>query len=343
MGRARHASTRSRPMTGGPARSRRTLPFLLGIALLAAAAWSLARHGAALDAAMQSLRHPSPLWLSGLPIAIALHVLLTASVLRLLLNRTIRVGSVGTGECLALTLTSMLGNLTPTQAGLAGRVAYQHRVHGVPITVSVLLVVQGTLLTIGAGVWIGLTLVVLRSAGLSWLAAPASLALLMPAAIDSGRPRSVLVRAFALRCLEVLLAGLRVHASLALIGCETDPAVSLALGTASNLCNAIPVLGSAIGVREWVTALLAPSLAGIATPDVLAAQLLDRAVEISIVLAGSAVAVPSLARRLAAAPTVHPSSPMPDFTATVHAAWTGARQPGGDAASLPNADPPPRS
>ena len=343
MDRSGPPAARARPMIGTPARSRRTLPFLLGIVLLTAAAWSLARHGATLDAALQALRRPAPGWLLALPAAVAAHVLLTSTVLRLLLNRAIRVGSVGTGEALALTLASALGNMVPVQAGLAGRVAYQHRVHGVPVTVSVLLVVQAALLSIGAALWIALALLVVRVAGFSWLAVPASLALLLPAALEASRPRTTLVRAFALRCLEVLLAGLRVHASLALIGCEADPAVSLALGTASNLCNAVPVVGNAIGVREWVTALLAPSLAGIATPDVLAAQLLDRAVEISIVLAGSAVAVPSLARRLAAAPTVHPSSPMPDFTATVHAAWTGARQPGGDAASLPNADPPPRS
>lgn len=328
-------------MIGTPARSRRTLPFLLGLALLTAAVWSLARHGAALDAALRALREPSPGWLLALPIAVAAHVLLTSTVLRLLLNRAIRVGSMGTGEALGLTLTSALGNLVPVQAGLAGRVAYQHRVHGVPVTVSVLLMAQAALLSIGAALWIGLALLVVRVSAGSWLAVPASIALLLPFAVGASGLRATLARALVLRCLEVLLAGLRVHASLALVGCEADPAVSLALGTASNLCNAVPVVGSAIGAREWVTALLAPTIGGIATPEVLAAQLLDRAVEIVIVLGGSAVAVPSLARRLAEAPTVHPASHGPGVT--VQAAWPGVRQPGGDAVSLPNTDPPPRS
>ena len=245
-------------------------------------------------------------------------------------------------ESLALTVTSALGNMVPMQAGLAGRIAYQHRVHGVPVTASVLIVVQATLLTLGAGVWIGLALLIVRSGGLSWAAVPASLVLVVPAALDANRPRSILCRVFLLRCMEVLVAGVRVHASLALTGCEADPLASLALGTAANLCNAIPVVGSAIGVREWCTALLAPTILGIGTPEVLMAQLLDRAAEIVLVLVGSAAAMPSLSRRLASTPT--PLARVPFFETTPASTdTTPVDQRGAVVESLPKAEPPPSS
>jgi hypothetical protein len=58
------------------------------------------------------------------------------------------------------------------------------------------------------------------------------------------------------------------------------------------------MFGNGLGVREWVTGLLAPSLAGVATPDALAAELLNRAVEVLLVVPAGLACTPTLARRL---------------------------------------------
>ena len=326
---------------------RRTVAYLLGVALLGAATWTVAKHHAVAASAWAALRHPSPAWLAALPLAILAALALTSLSLQILTNRVARLSTLGFGEMFALTLASALGNMVPVQAGLVGRIAYQHQVHGIPVPVSVLLAVQSTLLTLVAGAWMALALLFMGQVqGASWLAVPMTYLLLACALADPRWRRSAFMRALLLRCTEVLLSALRVHAAFTLTGCAIDPMTSLALGAAGNVSNAIPFLGGALGVREWIVAMLAPALSGITTPEALAAELLSRCAEMLIVVAGGLTSAPSLARRLAEAVRARPIDPSMDssqWSVTMSSRPVDEDQrPSGDESPL-NTLPPPSS
>jgi uncharacterized membrane protein YbhN (UPF0104 family) len=326
---------------------RRATAYLVGVALLVAATWNLAEHRAVAESAWAALRHPSPTWLAALPLTILSIFALTGLSLQILTNRVARLSTVRFGEMFALTLASALGNLAPVQAGLVGRIAYQSQVHGIPVPVSVLLAVQSTLLTLIAGAWLGISLWVVRHVeGASWIAAPMTYALLACALVDSRWRRSAFLHALLIRCGEVLLSALRVHAAFTLTGCGIDPMTSLALGAVGNLSNAIPFLGGALGVREWIVAMLAPALSGITTPEALAAELVSRCMEMLLVVAGGLLLTPGLARRLTEAMRTRPIEPSrhPESWSTVMA-WHAARadqRPSDDDSPL-NTLPPPSS
>jgi uncharacterized membrane protein YbhN (UPF0104 family) len=320
--------------------ARRTVAPLLGVALLAAAAWSVARNHDAACAAWAAIRAPSPTWLATLPLAVMATVALTGLSLLWLTNRAARESRLSFAEMVALTLASTLGNMVPMQPGLAGRVAYQHQVHGIPVAVSVLVAVQSTLLTVVAVAWLGLALLLVRSGGLSWVAAPASLLLLAPALLDPARRGSVLPRAFSARFIEVLLSALRTSAAFALIGRPIDPLAALVLACASNAANCLPLVGNGLGVREWITGLLAPGVAGVATPDALAAELLNRAVELLIVVPGGLLSTGPLARRLGDAMRTRRVEPAEGMR-TGEAAAVRWSMTLGSAQPPPSGDPPP--
>jgi uncharacterized membrane protein YbhN (UPF0104 family) len=170
--------------------------------------------------------------------------------------------------------------------------------------------------------------------------------LLACALADPRWRRSAFMRALLLRCTEVLLSALRVHAAFTLTGCAIDPMTSLALGAAGNVSNAIPFLGGALGVREWIVAMLAPALSGITTPEALAAELLSRCAEMLIVVAGGLTSAPSLARRLAEAVRARPIDPSMDssqWSVTMSSRPVDEDQrPSGDESPL-NTLPPPSS
>lgn len=324
-----------------PSRRRRTA-FLLGAGLLAAAVWAVAGHREAAESAWASLRNPDPVWAVALPASVLVTCAATTAVQWGLTRRAAPTSDVGLGEMGTLTMASALGNLVPLQPGLVGRIAYLHRVHEIPVAVGVLVAVQATLLTLGASLWLVLGLFLVRLGGLSWLAAPASTLLLLPLWMEPGFRLRPLGRAFLLRMTEVLLAALRCAACFALVGKPVDAVSALTLACAASAANTVPLLGNGLGIREWVTGLLAPSVAGVATPDALAAELLNRAVEVLLVVPLGLASAPPLARRLGQAMRTRRMEPMtsPDGMAT-GADWPPAvTLPQGD---LGASDPAPRS
>jgi uncharacterized membrane protein YbhN (UPF0104 family) len=276
----------------------------------------VAGNQASASAAWVSLRNPDPAWVIALPLAILATCALTSVVLFGLTRRAAPASDLRLGEMTALTMASTLGNLVPMQPGLVGRIAYLHRVHEIPVAIGVLIAVQATLLTLGATGWMAIGLLLARLGGLSWLAAPASALLLLPMWIEPGPRLRPLGQAFLLRLGEVLLAALRCGACFALVGKPIDAASALALACASSAANTVPLLGNGLGVREWVTGLLAPSLAGVATPDALAAELLNRAVEVLLVVPLGLASTLPLARRLGEALRTRRVEPVDGVAAT---------------------------
>jgi len=323
----------------------RTLSLALGLCLLLSATWSVVRNHALAGSAWAALRNPDPASATLLPLAVIATIALTSLSLRILTARAAPFTAPAFTEMTALTLASSLGNMVPVQAGLAGRLAYQQRVHGIPIAIGVLIAVQSTLLTLVAGAWLGAALLVVRAAGLSWIAAPASIALIACGLADPRWRCSVLLHALLMRCIEVLLSALRVHACFTLIGNPIEPPACLALGIAGNLSNAIPMLGGALGVREWIVGLLAPVIGGVATTEALAAELLNRVLESLVIVVGGLLSTPMLARKLDEAlriRVIDPPTRSAHPTETVDVEATPIAQRESDA-SPPKMLPPPAS
>ncbi len=289
----------------------RRLSLMLGAILLAAAVWSVASNRALLETAWQSLKHPPAGWTVALPAAILASFASTAAGLRWLTNRVTPIGSVGWSEMFQITLASSLGNLVPMQAGMVGRIAYLHRVHRIPVTVGVLLAVQSTLLTFAALAWMGVVMLLIRLGGLSWLAVPASV--LVPGSLIWVGPASgwAFRAAFTSRLLDTLLSAVRTAAAFELVGVPISPLAALAFALAAQLANAVPMIGNGLGIREWVVALLAPTVAGLSTQEALAAELVHRAVEITLIVPGGLIASVPLARRFAQAARLRPTDGEP--------------------------------
>ena len=261
-----------------------------------------------LDSAWQTLRHPTPIWALALPAAILASFASTACGLRWLTLRVAPLGGMAWSEMLMLTAASSLGNLLPLQAGLVGRIGYLNRVHRIPVTVGVLLTVQSTLLTLAAVAWLGLALLLVRLGGLSWLAIPASV--LLPAALTMAGPERgwAFRAAFTMRLLDTLLSAIRTAAAFELVGSTLSPAAALSFALAAQLANTMPMIGSGLGVREWAVGLLAPAVAGVPTPEALAAELVHRAAELMLVVPGGLMASIPLARRLGQAVRLRPTA-----------------------------------
>jgi len=297
------------------AQTRRKLLFFISFLLLTAALWSVLRNHEVATAAWHAIRDPNPMWAIALPICMLLTALCTAAGLQLLTNRVARETRVGFSEMLALTCASTLGNFIPLQPGLVGRVAYQHQVHGIPVAISLLLALQSTLLTIGAVIWLGLALLLVHAGQLSWLAAPTSILLLTPMLLSNRN--SAMMPAFAWRFVEVLLSAVRTYAAFTLIGKPIDPLSALVFGCAANAANCLPMIGNGLGIREWVIGLLAPTVAGIATPDALAAELVNRGVELLVFIPTGLASSPGIARRVSEAMKTRRITPDQPFAANI--------------------------
>ena len=165
--------------------------------------------------------------------------------------------------------------------------------------------------------------------------------LLLPALLDPARRAQGLAPALAVRFGEVLLSALRTAACFALVGKPIDPSAALVFACASNAANCVPMIGGGLGIREWITGLLAPGVAGVATPDALAAELLNRAVELLVVVPGGLASTPMLARRLAEAMRTRRVEPVDTVGGGFARAWSFSTQlPQGE---VDESDPVPRS
>ncbi len=310
------------------AKPRRTFSLLIGIALLGAALWAVIGNHTSAAAAWHALRDPQPLWIVVLPITVVATALGTAASLMVLTNRVATETHVRLSEMLALTWVSTLGNYLPMQPGLVGRVAYQHQILQIPVAVSVLLAVQSTLLTVAAVCWLGLALLLVHAGQLSWIAAPLSVFILAATAFDARWHLKPIHAAFVIRFAEILVSGLCTYAAFALIGKPIDPLAALVFACASNASHCIPFIGNGMGIREWSIGLLAPVVAGISTPDALAAELIHRAVEFLVVVpAGLTSMVPLMRRIRNSVETVRVQrAPPSEFTMSVQLGSTGTQR-----------------
>ena len=270
--------------------------LVVGLGLLAAAVWTIARSGTIASQAWQHLSHASPILFAALLGCVALIALCTTACMLILTNRTRPPIQVQFREMLALICASTLGNFIPLQPGLIGRIAFHHQVHGIAVPISVLIAIQSTALTAIAALWIGAGLVFTHATHLSWGAAVLSPILLAP--FLRNHTARQFAAAFFVRVIETCVWALRIHIAFQLIGQPIDAPAALALACIANAANTIPFVGNGIGIREWSVGFLAQLIAGVPLADALAAELLGRVAEIIIFIPAGLAAWPMLHTRL---------------------------------------------
>jgi len=264
--------------------------FALGVVLLVAAAYAVARSGADLRGPLETLG-AAPLWLKALvvvsPLANLVCVMMCFHALQ---NRFGRVTVVEMGELIG---SAWLLNHLPMRPGLIGRIGYHKRVHGIRVRDSVGTTVWSAALAAASNlVLVGVALAMPGSrdaapwawAGIpiAWVSAPSALLLTAGVCMPRGNAR-LIVLAFAWRSLDVVAWYLRYGLAFSILGIGLSaPAIALISGV-SQLVSLIPFTVSGIGFREWGVGLSA-DLGGSATSAGIAADLLNRAAETVVVV-----------------------------------------------------------
>lgn len=256
-----------------PVAALKWITVLVGAALLVAAVVVVARDGALVRAALAAAR-AAPAWQVGLVLVLPLaNWLLTSMVFWLLTRRVTGGERVGAMEMAALMGVATSLNALPLRPGLIGRVAYHHRVHGIAVRYSLLVMVQA----MGMSLMLACAMV-----GLGWALSPVACAIglgVLVVASISGRfvlPRSSAdaVLALALRGVEMGVWALRYWLVFDVIGQPIDVQSAILIAAVSQIVSLLPI---AVGLREWSVAMLSR-----ATPIGLTADLLNRAVELVV-------------------------------------------------------------
>jgi hypothetical protein len=295
-------------MTPAPARlgrilrSRgRLLGSIAGLALLAAAVWAAAAEPEAWRA-VASARSDWRLW----SVAIALPALnwLVVSLSFLPLLR--RYGRIEASETAALIGSAWLLNYLPMRPGLVGRLAYHKVVNKIPVRAAAAVTIIGM---VGTGVGALLLLVVAAALGPGASGSAWTLGLTLPGVVIAGATAATWARgseiwrlgaALALRYVDVLIWAGRYTVTFALVGSPITADTAVALAVVSQIAMLVPIAGNGLGLREWAIGLTAASFAGLDPQAGLAADLVNRAVEIAVAVPVGLVSAKVVSRRLRA-------------------------------------------
>jgi len=299
-----------------PHERRRRLLRMAGLAvaailILAAVAFVLS-HRDELDGAARALRTPDPLTLLALAGAIVGNVVLTGLMYSVLISRYGRVGFL---EMQALIAATTLINYLPARPGLFGRVAYHKSVNRIDVRDSARVVVTAIILSVVTGGLAVMSILVAVSAGwsLGWVYGAV---IVLTVAFGLGFPpvsgrRSQrrqgwdvqgmvlgVTPALVLRELDVLVWAGRYAAVFALVGRPISFEAALALACVSMLATMVPLISNGLGLREWAIGLAAPLLAvGVDSPLAIAADLVNRAAEMIVVVVLGLLGVAYIAAR----------------------------------------------
>ncbi|MDA0802888.1 MAG: hypothetical protein O2819_03925 [Planctomycetota bacterium] len=274
----------------------RGLGFTVGLALIGLAVWSVSRDAAAWDRLGQVFSKPAHL--AGLAVCVALNLAISGLVFHRLYRP---VAKIGVAEMELLVASSSLLNYLPAKAGLAGRALYHTVMHGVPLGVSVRLIlmsIAGTVLSciVLAGV------VIVAPSEQSVIVAWPLLAVLVwcaPRALRSGALATAFAESVAMRFLDLGVWCVRYWIVFGVLDVSIDPRSAAMAGITAVLIGLAPFGANGLGLREWAIA----GLGGMAgwTADVgLSADLLNRAVDLVVVVPIGSVCTMIVTRRLGA-------------------------------------------
>ncbi len=274
----------------------RTAGWVLGAALTLGAA-ALAWRGADFS----PLASARAGWLVLLGVLVAGNLLLTGLLFWAVTLSFDAQPPVPVGRMVQLIAGSALLNYLPLRPGLVGRAAYLKMRHGLPLHQSVLIL--GVVLALGALV-LGVPLLAVLLAtptaqDQAGMAVLVGLLLLTP--LTGPLARRMLRRPIVgswwwlpLRVLDLLVGAVRLWAAFAALGETITISQAIAAGAAGMFISQLGVTPNGLGLREWVIAGAAALVAPLHAPVGAAAALLDRAVELLVVLPLGGIALAQL-------------------------------------------------
>ncbi len=290
----------------GPVRAkglRRAVGWGVGIGLLGLAV------GYALAGADFAVIGQAPRWMfASLAGLVLVNLLLTAGLFWSVTRSFAAKPAVGFGTMSALIAVSGVLNTIPiVRAGLWGRAAYLKKYHGLAVRDSV--VILGVVFALAAVVLGSVSLIVLvvseRSVGRQAMAAAIMQAqVLMP--ILAGmtvvspwiasrllqRPTVGAWMWVPLRSLDLAAAAGRLWLAFGVVGVELTWTDAVLLASANLIVKLVGLTPNGLGLSEWVIAALSAAMMPIETATAAAAALVDRTVEVVVMLvAGAAGAV----------------------------------------------------
>jgi hypothetical protein len=278
-----------------PARTwARRAGLLVGALLLVAAVVVVWRQRGAIGDALGQMRHPSPLHVVVLLVAVALNVMMSGVVFSLLYSRYGRVGRL---EMQAVIAGATLLNYLPMRAGMFGRIAYHRTVNDIAVRDSAKVIGQGLALSIVVAAYLALSAWTCARTGWPlWGAVLLGVALMLVAAV-AWRDGRTWCLAGAVRIGELIVWAVRYWAAFALLGLDLDAPAAVAFACIGVVAILVPFVSNGLGLREWAVGLVAPLLTGYQLELGLAAELLNRAAELVMVTGLGVVGLAYLARR----------------------------------------------
>lgn len=283
------------PTSTGRSRARIALGAVLGAVLIGAAVWTVARQPHLLADGFDAARDAPP-WLILLAIVLpVLNLALTSMVFSVLTNR---FGRVPMADMAMLIGSGWLLNTLPMRPGMLGRIAYHRVFHGIPVRVSIRVLITSMALAVIALALLVITTVLASRLSLSGsatvvlIAAPAAvlfgLGLLLAQLSD--RPHSWRTpTALGLRYLDMVAWAGRYAIVFAIIGNPLSTLSAAAVAVSGQAAMLSPVQ---LGLREWVVGLtssLTPEFATTAaalSPEAMSpgllADLVNRAAELAV-------------------------------------------------------------
>ena len=255
----------------------------LGVVVAGCAAWAVFKNSSVFGAAGTAISG-APVWLAALlPLLVVPAIALSAGTMRC---TTALWDRIRFSEMLMLVASCTLVNYLPLRPSLAGRAAYLHIKHKIPLqrTVLVLMVLSGVTLVVA--LLGGITVAGDVYLGIPWwtnaLLMCTSLGLL--GALSPNKKVAILARATLWRMSEVANSALRLYVCFRLIGSPIDMRAALAGGIVSVLAGIIPLVPSGLGIREWGVGLVGPALHAYTLDVGLAADLLNRAADLVVIV-----------------------------------------------------------
>jgi hypothetical protein len=281
---------------------------IVGLLLLIAAVVVVTRQRDMVFAALSSVQR-ADLWrLALLGAIITVHLSTSATMFFVL---TQKYGRVPWFDMQMLIAGAALLNYLPLRPGLIGRIAYQKAAYNIAARDSIRIIVESLLLSAATGVWVLLC-------AAATLVVPVSFTLLcalMPALLLIGcaTPARRWCLAGLLRTLEIALWALRYFLAFGLLGVDLTVEAAMIIGCMSLFANLVPFFSNGLGLREWGVGLLAPRLAhgqpAVTLELSMAAELLNRAMEIIVVLLFGGIALLWLMSRRRALSARHEAPP----------------------------------
>lgn len=276
----------------------RTVGFAIGVALIIGAVVAIVRSAPTLDQLRVVVARPD-VWLITWAVIATLGSLIGASGMFYVLVRPF--GNISFLEMGKLIAASSVLNYLPMRPGLLGRIAHQEVVNKIPMRRSVLSIVEAAFICALTVLWLAVAVALvrwssMRIVGAIFAALPVlcALAVLIPEQFAARR----LLEAVFWRWIDLLCWTVRYWAVFGMLGIELSPESAATAACIAGAANMIPFLGNGLGVREWAIGLAGPALTSWTTDTGLAAELLNRCIDLVIVVPIGLGMMPGIAQRI---------------------------------------------